>query len=243
VQASEVQADYLGVNHLGWFFNIRSGSRGLENGLGDKLAAADERSFPNSQFLRTQGCFPTRYLRMHYEPDKVLAEQTSQRAPRAEVLSDIQRRSYETYRNDQLNEIVSALEGRATPWYTQAVGPLLLALAGHRVEIPFFLSGENGAYVPSLAPDDIIECRQHWSEGGLLRSPLTSEPPKHVVENLVPFVQFERIATEAIMSRNTALLKEALSLHPWTKGHARLPSIVDEIVTANDAMLMATTRG
>jgi len=237
LQTSEVQADYLGVNHLGWFFNIRSGSRDLW----DELAAA-KRSFPTSQFLRTQGCFPTRYLRMHYEPDKVLAEQTSQRAPRAEVLSDVQNRSYQAYRSGQLSEIVSALEGRATPWYTQAVGPLLLALGGQQVEIPFFLSGRNGAYVPFLAPDDIIECQHYWAEGGLLRSPLTSIPPKHVVENLVQFVQFGRVATEAIMSRSIPFLREALSLHPWTRDHAQLQSIVDEIVTTNDAMLMGGAR-
>ena len=238
LQTSEVQADYLGVNHLGWFFNIRSGAHDLS----DELAAV-RRSFPTSQFLRTQCCFPTRYLRMHYEPDKVLAEQRSQEVPRAEVLIDVQNRSYQAYRNGQLSEIVSALERRATPWYTQAVGPLLLALSGQRVEVPFFLSGQNGTYVPFLAPDDIIECEHHWAEGGLLRSPLTSTPPRHVAENLLQFVQFERVATEAIMNHSIPLLIEALSLHPWTRDHVQLQSIVDEIVTTNDAMLMAGARG
>jgi 6-phospho-beta-glucosidase len=238
LETSEVQADYLGVNHLGWFFNIRSGSRDL---LGD--LAAGKRSFPTSQFLRTHGCFPTRYLRMHYRPHEVLSEQTSQKTHRAEVLSNVQKRSYQAYRSGQPSEIATALEARATPWYTQALGPLLLALGGHPVEIPFFLSARNGAYVPFLASDDIIECRHHWVEGGLLRSLLTSTPPKHVVENLVPFVQFERVAAEAIMGRRVPFLREALSLHPWTRDHAQLQSIVDEIVTTNDAMLMAGARG
>jgi len=242
LQTSDVQADYLGVNHLGWFFNIRSGSRNLgSRDLGYELAAAKP-SFQDSQFLRTQGCFPIRYLRMHYEREQVLAEQTSQGTPRAAILSDIQSRSYQTYRSGQLSEIVSVLEKRATPWYTQAVGPLLLALGGQQVEIPFFLSGRNGAYVPFLAPDDIIECQHHWVDGGLLRSPLTSTPPKHVVENLVPFVQFERVATEAIMFRSIPFLREALFVHPWIRDHAQLQSIVDEIVTANDAILMAGAR-
>jgi len=238
LQTSEVQADYLGVNHLGWFFNIRSGARDLCDQL-----AASRRSFPTSQFLRIQGCFPTRYLRMHYEPDKVLGEQTSQRTPRAEILLDIQNRSYKTYRSSQLTEIVAILERRPTPWYTKAVGPLLLALGGHQVEIPFFLSGRNGVYVPFLAPDDIIECQHHWFEGGLLRSPLAGTFPTHVVENLLQFVQFERVATEAIMSHSIPLLNEALSLHPWTRDHPQRQSIVDEIVSTNDTMPMAEARG
>jgi 6-phospho-beta-glucosidase len=242
LQTSEVRADYLGVNHLGWFFNIRSRLRDLTDELVDELTAASKQPFPNSQFLRTQGCFPTRYLRMHYEPDKVLTEQTSQTTPRAEVLRGIQSRSYQAYRDGQLNEIIPALEWRATPWYTHALGPLLLALDGQQVEIPFFLSGRNGTYVPFLAADDIIECQNHWAEGGLLRSPSTSTPPKHIVEKLVPFVQFERVATEAIMSRSIPSLRKALTMHPWILDHAQLQSMVEEIVTTNDAMLVTGTR-
>jgi len=242
LQSSEVQADYLGVNHLGWFFNIRSESRDLKDALVDELTAKKKRSSSNCRLLRSEGCFPTRYLRLHYEPDTVLAEQTSQTAHRAKVLSGIQSRSYETYQNGRLNEISSALEERATPWYPQAVGPLLLALQGQQVEIPFYLSGRNGAYVQFLAGDDIVECQHHWAEGALVRSRLTATPPKHVAEHLVPFVQFERVATEAIMSRKVALLKEALTLHPWIRDHVALRSIVEEIVTTNDSMLMTETR-
>jgi 6-phospho-beta-glucosidase len=238
LQASEVQFDYLGVNHFGWFFNIRSGVRELLEEL-----AAGERAFPTSELLRAHGCFPTRYLRMHYQPDRVLAEQISQERPRAEVLSNFQKRSYQAYRSGQRSEIASALELRPTPWYGEAVGPLLLARSGQRVEIPFFLSVRNGTYVSFLAPNEIIECRHHWVEGGLLRSPLIGLPPRHVIENLAPIVQFERAATEAIMCRSARLLRDALSVHPWTRDHAQLESIVDEIVTTNDAILMAGARG
>jgi 6-phospho-beta-glucosidase len=235
-EASAVNADYLGVNHLGWFFNIRSGSRDVMDDL-----AGGRNSFPRSGLLRTHGCFPTRYLRMHYEPDTVLAEQTSE-TPRAAVLSNIQNRSYHAYGSGEPREIAAALEARATPWYTQAVGPLLLALGGQQIEIPFFLSVRNRGYVQFLAPDDIIECRHHCVDGGPLRSPLASTPPTHVIEHLMPFVEFERVATDAIMVRSVPLLRDALSLHPWTRDHAQLQSIADEIVATNDAMLMAAAR-
>jgi 6-phospho-beta-glucosidase len=237
LQPSEVEADYLGVNHLGWFFNIRSGARDLLEDL-----AAGERAFPTSQLLRAHGCFPTRYLRMHYQPDTVLAEQISEKTPRAEVLRNVQDRSYQAYRSGQRSKIAFALEARATPWYREALGPLLLARSGQQVEIPFFLSARNDRYVSFLAANDIIECRHHWVKGGLLRSPLTGTPPKHVIKNLVPIVQFERAATEAIMGRSVRLLRDALSVHPWIRDHAQLESIVDEIVTTNDAILMAGAR-
>jgi 6-phospho-beta-glucosidase len=239
LQPSEVQADYLGVNHLGWFFNIRAGSRDLGSGLAGGGSATKTCSSWNTQLLRSQACLPTRYLRMHYEADRVLTEQKSQIVPRAEVLRDIQNRAYETYRNGQGSEIDSVLEQRPTPWYTQAVGPLLLALDGQEVDIPFFLSGRNGTYVPFLSPDDIVESSHYWRDGSLQRSPLSGAAPQHVVDNLVPFVQFERAATEAIMKRAVPLLREALSVHPWVDKQARLEIMVEEIVTTNDAMLMS----
>jgi len=229
---SEFTADYLGVNHLGWFFHIRTGSRDLL----DDLLVRDQR-FPTREFLRKQLCFPTRYLRLHYEPDKVLAEQRSQKTPRAEVLGDIQTRSYRSYESGQPEKIVAALSARATPWYSHAVGPLLLALSGQQVDTPFFLSKRGGSYVPFLAPDDIVECRHQWVEGALRAIPLSGAPPKHVVKTLLQFVQFEKTAAEAIASRSRRLLMEALSLHPWTRDHKQLHSMVDEIVNTNDAML------
>jgi alpha-galactosidase/6-phospho-beta-glucosidase family protein len=122
------------------------------------------------------------------------------------------------------------------------VGPLLLALCGQKVEIPFFLSARNDDYVPFLAPGDVVECQYHWANVGLQRLPLTSAPPKHVVENLVPFVEFERAATEAMMSRSVPGLKNALALHPWVDDHFELQSMIDELVTAN-AALMAGSGG
>jgi len=238
LQTSEIQADYLGVHHLGWFFNIRSASRDLLAELG-----AEERCFPTSQFLHTYGCVPTRYLRMHYEPDRVLAEQNSQATHRAEVLAHVRDKSYQAYMTGRPSEVASVLDARATPWYTQALGPLLLAISGQPIEIPFFLSVRTGGYVSFLAADDIIECRHYWAEGGPQRSPLTSTPPNHVIETLAQIIQFERVATEAIMCRSRRLLQDALSLHPWTRDHGQLRSIVDELVTANNFILMAGARG
>lgn len=240
LQPCEVQADYLGVNHLGWFFNIRAGSRDLRYGLtGGRGCATETYSSLNSRLLRSQACLPTRYLRMHYEAKRVLTEQRSQIVPRAKVLRDIQSRAYETYRDGTGSEIDSVLEQRPTPWYTQAVGPLLLALDGQQVDIPFFLSGRNGTYVPFLGRNDIIESSHYWRDGRLQRAPFGGDPPPHIVDNLVPFVQFERAAAEAITKRAIPLLREALSVHPWVNNQEGLETMVEEIVTTNDAMLMS----
>jgi 6-phospho-beta-glucosidase len=236
-QTEEVQADYFGVNHLGWFFNIRSGSEDLIEELASR---ADELSFPSGKFLRTHRCLPTPYLRLHYEPQLVLSEQMSQKTPRAEALRKLRDEAYRAYEKGEVRAVASTLEQRATPWYSQAVGPLLMAMVGQRTEIPFFLSTPHGSYTSLLGPSDVVETANQWVEGRLLRSPLAGTPPEHVVENLLPFVRFERIATEAITSRKLTLLVEALSLHPWTRENVHLESMAKEIVVGNDSLLFTT---
>jgi alpha-galactosidase/6-phospho-beta-glucosidase family protein len=151
----------------------------------------------------------------------------------------MQKRSYQKYANGDLDEIASVLDARHAPWYSQAVGPLLLARCGQATNTSFFLSVRNGAFVPFLAPDDIIEFRHQWVAGQLQRSPLGGQCPEHVVDNLVPFVEYERVATEAVMRRSVSLLREALALHPWIRDQAETASMAEEIVTVNNDMLMA----
>jgi 6-phospho-beta-glucosidase len=192
--AQDLEADYLGTNHLGWLFRIRSGFEDLLDRL-----AEQKRSFPTDRILRTHQCFPTRYLRMHYEPATVLLEQISERPRRAEFLTILQRQCLRAFAGGVPSEIADAIEQRATPWYTHAVGPLLLALGGERVDAPFFLTVPNGSHAPFLEPEDVIECRHSCSRQGLVRSPLSSQAPAHVRETLSAFVEYERVATEAII--------------------------------------------
>jgi 6-phospho-beta-glucosidase len=227
----DVQADYFGVNHLGWFFNIRSRSRDLIEELASR---ADAHSFPTDNFLRTHRCLPTRYLRLHYEPEKVRKEQMSRTVSRAEALSRIQAEAYRVFEGGDASEVAAVLELRATPWYSQAVGPLLIAMAGHRIDIPFFLSTPHESYTSLLEPSDIVETAHQWLGGTLLRSPLHSKPPSHVVEQLLPLVRFERVAAEALTTRNRTVLVEALSVHPWTRGNVPLECLANEIVLQNN---------
>jgi 6-phospho-beta-glucosidase len=223
----ELQADYFGVNHLGWFFNIRSRSDNLIDDLADRTGNI---LFPSSTFVRTHRCVPTTYLRLHYEAARVLQEQLSQEAPRARSLLKLRDQAYRIYESGEARDVVSALEGRPSPWYPHAIGPLLMALAGKQTEIPFFLSTPHSSYSLLPEPSDIVETAHYCVGGKLSQLPLAGPPPAHVIENLLPLVRFERMATEAIMRRECRLLVEALSWHPWMQENIHLESIAEEIV-------------
>ncbi len=233
IPSGALDADYLGVNHLGWFLNFRNGSRCLD----DEIArTTSEDSFPSRNFLRANGCYPTRYLRLHYEREKVLRQQLAQEKSRAEILCDLQNRSYEAYAAGSADDVTEILKQREAPWYSQCVGPLILALHENSSTIPFFLSVPNSSFTDFLQEDDVIECRHNYVAGELVRPQLAGPIPLHVRENLTPFVAFERLATKAIMTRSVRLLIEALSLHPWTQDHPQAREIANEIVSYNGGL-------
>lgn len=232
----DLQADYFGVNHLGWFFNIRSRSDNLIDVVANRTG---DISFPSSAFVRTHGCVPTPYLRLHYEAEQVLREQLSQETPRAQTLRNLRDQAYRIYESGEVGDVVSALERRPSPWYPHAVGPLLMALAGKQEGIPFFLSTPHSSYSLLLEPSDIVETAHYCVGGKLSQLPLAGPPPAHVTENLLPFVRFERRATEAIMRRERRLLVEALSHHPWMQENIHLESIAEEIMK-NDTFVSKT---
>lgn len=231
LQDSSFDADYLGVNHLGWFFNFHSGSNCLNNEVACKI---HEDCFPSRSLLLANRCFPTRYLRMHYEREKVFSEQVSQPTSRAETLANLQNRAYSTYSSGSEVDVGEILKTRRAPWYPHAIGPLILALGGKTSAIPFFLSVRNGSYSNVVEADDVVECRHHWIARELVRTPLASSPPHHLAETLLAFVLFERVAAEAILTRSVRLLIEALSLHPWTQGHPQIRAIANDIVSYNE---------
>lgn len=232
LETSEIECDYIGSNHFGWFCNVRRCGRELWEELATRKCF-----FPTSDFLGRYRCFPTRYLRLHYEAEQVLAEQIAEKPRRADALKNFQNRAYEAYESGQLAEIKSALRNRSTPWYGEAVGPLLLAVDGGRADIPFFLSVPNGDYVSFLNHDDVIECQHQFADGGLVRSRFGGECPRHVIDNLTRMVEFERAATNAIVNRSPHLLESVIAIHPWVRDHSQLRQIVEEIVSTNKAIM------
>ncbi len=225
--SGNLQADYLGVNHLGWFFNFHCGSDSLQE---EVACAMHADSFPSRDFVQVHGCFPTRYLRMHYQREQVLSEQVSQPTSRGATLSKLQEQAGMAFATGSAAAVAEILSARRAPWYPHAVGPLILALGGEASAIPFFLSVRNGPFTELLGPDDVIECRHHWVDGELVRPQLGAAPPPHLASTLRSFVRFEQVAAEAIRTRSGALLLEALSVHPWTQGHPQIRALASEIV-------------
>jgi 6-phospho-beta-glucosidase len=229
VDISDVTFDYFGVNHLGWFYRISQDDRNLiQEFAGVRRESA---GFPSARLIEEWSGVPTKYLRLHFEPASVIEQQRNSSKTRAKVLDDLSQRAFRVFTQGTADEIKQALKNRQAPWYPHAVGPLLLALMGQTMAVPFFLSVPNNGFYPEQQEDDILEI-PHIVEDRQLK-PLNRNHhsvPNRIAELTSCFITSERLATTAILSRDSRFLQRALEAHPWTSQIEQLPMMVREII-------------
>ncbi len=70
VDPGEVRFDYFGVNHLGWFYRLTAGERDIVREYAGRRER--ETDFPSGALIHSCGGVPLKYLRLHYEHEKVV---------------------------------------------------------------------------------------------------------------------------------------------------------------------------
>jgi 6-phospho-beta-glucosidase len=205
--------DYLGVNHVGWFYRIEFEGRDLLQEYKNQDPPSER--WPSSRLVASCGGLPTKYLRLHYDRQQVLEEQRERRVSRAEVLEAISLESYRAFRSGGKRTILTALERRPAPWYDHAVVPFLLSLAGVPIAIPYFLTGPGWLTGTAFDSQDVLEVPIGVSLGEFHPKSCRKAPPSHILDTIKAFVAYERKATCAVVEQDGRQMQNALEIHPW----------------------------
>ncbi|MFY9631812.1 MAG: hypothetical protein WAJ94_09440 [Candidatus Cybelea sp.] len=190
--------DYLGINHIGWFTSVTAGGQSL---------------------VTSDAPLPLKYVRLHTNAAEILFAQRAKQ-PRGRELEQLADRAFPIFEAGDAEAILAMLQQRSTPWYGEAVGPLLNALAGSDDDRWYFLTTRNDDYVRSLSGEAIVEIPHRRIGNAFVPAKLGARPPAHLEEILASFVAYEQLAADAVLWRSTAALSKALLAHPWI-GKAR----------------------
>jgi len=120
---------------------------------------------------------------------------------------------------------------------SQAVGPLLLARAGHSpFPFPlFFLSVSDERVAAGLEHDDILRLHTPFLQSSNQSAAgFGHSVPTHIASVIAEYVRYERLATVAVTSRNHSRLVESLRAHPWPRVREYAPALGAEIVAASN---------
>jgi 6-phospho-beta-glucosidase len=204
---------------------------------GDELAA--ELELPR-RFLEELGAVPSYYLRYFYAHDEVLAEQRDG-VPRARQVMEIERELLELYRDPALAEKPALLERRGGAFYSEAAIGLAASLAGGTDEV-HVVDVRNEGTIAGLAADDVVEVPARVGRNG--PAPLPQRP---LVPELIGLVQhvaaYERLATQAAVTGDVAIVRKALLAHPLVGQHEFAEELADRLLTAGAEHLPQFSKG
>jgi 6-phospho-beta-glucosidase len=230
VEPERVQVDQVGLNHLSWVRFVRVDAEDvlpkLLSSHGDELA---QEVGLRRGLLEELGVLPSYYLHYFYEHDAVLAEQLDG-VPRATTVAEIERGLLELYRDPSLTEKPALLEQRGGAFYSEAAIGLVGSLATgdgavHVVDI------RNDGTVEGMAADDVVEVPARVDRGGAQALP---QPP--VAPELLGLMQhvaaYERLAAQAAVSGDRAVVHKALLTHPLVAQDAVSLELVDRLLEA-----------
>ena len=230
VEPERVQIDQVGLNHLSWVRYVRLDGEDvladLLNTHGDELA---QEVGLRRGLLDELGVLPSYYLHYFYAHDAVLAEQLDG-VPRAATVAEIERGLLELYRDPNLVEKPALLEQRGGAFYSEAAIGLVGSFATGDGQVHVVDIRNNGT-IRGLADDDVVEVPARIDAVGA--TPLPQPPVAPELLGLMQHVTaYERLAAQAAVTGDRALVHKALLTHPLVAQDAVSVDLVDRLLEA-----------
>jgi 6-phospho-beta-glucosidase len=212
VEASHVQLEHVGLNHLTWERKILVD--GVDR-LPELLASvpgelADETGLP-SELILALGAVPSYYLAYYYLTSDKVEEQGIGRS-RAEEVMEIERGLLDLYRDTTLVTKPALLERRGGAFYSEAAAQLIASLHAGTGDVQVVDVRNDGA-LPDMPPDAVVEIPARIDRDGAHPLPLAPLAPE--MRGLVQEMKaFEQLTIAAAMSGDRRVALKALMANP-----------------------------
>jgi 6-phospho-beta-glucosidase len=228
VEPRHVLVDQVGLNHLTWVRRVLLDAEDVLPALlaehGDELA--EDLELPR-RLLDELGVVPSYYLRYFYAHDEVVREQLDG-VPRAQTVSEIERRLLDMYRDPTVVDRPALLMQRGGAYYSEAALGLIASLSSgdravHEVDV------RNDGALAGFADDDVVELPARVGVDGA--EPLPQAPLAPELLGLAQHVAaYERLTVRAALSRDIVDARKALLAHPLIGQIELVDGLLDRIL-------------
>jgi len=213
----QVEADYLGLNHQGWFLRINHNNKDILPSILDKIQTPEDLSFfkVDPEVMKEKGALPLPYMRVYYHTLREAEKMKAKKDSRGGQLMDLSGLLYDYYKTSQTGDLPDSLKSRGLIWFKMALVPAMIALLGGEEQL-IYVSQVNKNHIPELNPDTIVEKRCFLSKGGVKMIPFMGPLPEKKLEFLRAVAIYEEKALQAALDPTLENIKTALSAHPLT---------------------------
>jgi 6-phospho-beta-glucosidase len=207
----EVTWRYGGLNHLGWFWDVRAGGEDVLHRLAADSSAIFGAAPIDRPTLERYHAAPLRYFYEVIDREagrRLGLERPPERARRLIELADALFRRFSETPGVQAPEE----ESRPTPWLDRAVAPVVSSLLGGPSH-GGFVNLRNGKLLPELPPELVVEVAATFSPSGA-RPVLPGPLPGPVVDFLRAIGRSEALTFRAADRQDPSLLPDAIRALP-----------------------------
>jgi 6-phospho-beta-glucosidase len=217
----EVDVDFLGLNHQGWFVHLQRGGRDLLPEVFAKTGSPEAAAFfqVDPAVMKEIHALPLPYMRLYYHTAREVERLRARASSRGEELSDLSARLYDWYEKNPDSDLPDLIKGRGLVWFRLALVPAVTALLGGGDRL-LYVSELNGGDLPGLPADAIVEKKCTLGPDGTKMLPFHGPPPvsggplEPFLEFLRKILLFEAAALEAALDPRPERISEALCRHP-----------------------------
>lgn len=244
VDRSQVDFEWVGINHLNWARRIRVGDTDIMPLIwGLMKDGASVKNIPelawDPALMESVGALPCSYLRYYYLTDQMLAEERENArtvGTRGEVVQRIEQELFELYQDPSLKEKPRQLEQRGGAYYSLAAVELMASIYTDRRDIQT-VNVQNGHILPFLPEDASIEVNAVVDNRGAHAIQI-EEPVPWGMRGLLQVVKaYEELTIKAAVEGDYGAGLEALTIHPLVRGGETAKHILDQILLKNRSFL------
>ena len=264
VDATRLQLDYVGLNHLGWMRRVLLDGRDLLPELlaDSRLETLDEAAIFGVAWLQSLGCIPNEYLYYYYFARDAIASILGQDSTRGEFLLRQQRDFYASATatpgqafdlwqraSDERSALymAEAKHGRDVPeaapeaaGYEQVALAVMTAIARDEPST-IILNVRNGSALPGLDADAVVELPTVVDAAGARPLPARA-PDLHQLGLMQQVKAVERFTIEAALTGSPDAALKAFALHPLVDSVTTARKLLSEYVDAIPEVAAALTR-
>jgi 6-phospho-beta-glucosidase len=209
--AAAVTWRYAGLNHLGWFWDVRRQDDDVLARLAATPRAEGGPAPLDPATLERYQAAPLRYFYEIFDRDagrRLTPMRSSNRAAQLKAISETLVERFSSRPGAEAEEA----EARPTPWLDRAVAPVASAFLGGAVHAGF-ANLRNDELIPELPPELVVEVAATYSAAGV--QPVIPGPlPVRVAEFLRQAAEVESLTYLAASRRDPAMLHRAMQALP-----------------------------
>ena len=207
-----LEYNYIGLNRLGWFQDVKQDGRSKMAKLLELLEQKPTDGF-DYQLIELFRMIPTRHTGMFFRRAEILKQQQSGSRFRAEVLHEAEQQILKLYENESLVEVPELTHQRNAVWYEETIVPVIMALEGDSEEA-HILCVRNNECIRDLPVDSSVEVPVKLSKNGVKPQKVGSLP-RFLRGVFLSAKESDRLTVEAVRHKSYEFALQALTINPF----------------------------